>query len=350
MKARVVSITAQDLAKALNAQLHGDGQLVVTGLCPLHTPCAGHLTFFKGRSPTAAFNALVKLPQVAVLIEPALLPDAVARRSLQCTVLFVPDAQRAFVDAVALFFEPEVTTSGIHPTAIIDPSALIAPGVAIGPHCCIGAGAQIKPGAILYNSVTIYRDVTIGARTQIHSGAVVREGCSVGNDCIIHNNAVIGADGFGYLPDPVVGVKKVPQVGVVTIADHVEIGACTSIDRATVGATTIGAYTKIDNHVQIGHNVSIGSHCLICAQAGIAGSATIEDAVVLGGGTGVADHVRIASRVRVGGHAGVTSDLVEAGDYLGMPAIRAGLYRRQQARLKRLAQDKRGVGDDQEQG
>lgn len=320
--------------------------MTITGLTPVHSPQVGHLTFIKGRSPTAAWRTLIKLPEMAVLVEPALLPDSEALRSLRCTLLVVPNAHRSFVESVSFFYESEPIPTGIHSTAIIDPTAKVTDGVSIGAFCVVGAGVQLQSGAILHSSVTVGRDVSVGARTELHSGVVIREGCIVGSDCVIHNNSVIGADGFGYIPDPATGIRKVPQVGIVSVGDNVEIGANTSIDRATIGVTLIGTHTKIDNQVQIGHNVVIGKHCLICAQVGIAGSATLGDGVVLGGGTGVADHVTIVSGVRVGGHAGVTTDILEPGDYLGMPAIKAGMHRRQQASLKRLCK-RQGRPDDE---
>jgi UDP-3-O-[3-hydroxymyristoyl] glucosamine N-acyltransferase len=337
MKPKVISLSAGDLASSLQASLHGDGALAISGVCPLSSPQPGHLTFIKGRSPTAAWRTLIKLPALAVLVEKQLLPDVEALHSLRCALLVVSNAQRAFIAALDYLYDPETAPVAIHPTASIDPSARISDGVSIGAFCVIGPNAQIGAGAILHNSVSIYRDVSVGARTELHSGVVIREGCTIGSDCIVHNNAVIGADGFGYIPDQELGLRKVPQVGIVSIADHVEIGACTTIDRAAIGVTSIGYHTKIDNQVQIGHNVQIGNHSLICAQVGIAGSASIGDGVVLGGGTGVADHAKIVSSVRVGGHSGVTSDILEAGDYLGMPAVKAGIYRRQQASFKRLS-------------
>jgi len=346
MKPRSTSLSAKDLAQTLQASLHGNGSLVIAGLCALHAPAPGRLTFIKGKSPTAVWRTLIKLPEVAVLVEPNLLPDTEALRSLRCVLLVVPHAQRAFVDAVNLFYEPELASHTVHPSAQVDPTAIISDGVSIGPLAIIGERVNLGTGVIVHNSVTISRDVTIGARTELHSGVVVREGCSLGSDCIVHNNTVIGADGFGYIPDPATGIRKVPQVGVVQVGDHVEIGAGSTIDRASVGATTIGSHTKVDNQVQIGHNVTIGSYCMICAQVGIAGSATLGDRVVLGGGTGVADHVCIVSGVRVGGHAGVTSSITEPGDYMGMPAIKAGLYRRQQAHLKRLASRARNTNEE----
>lgn len=269
-----------------------------------------------------------------------MLPPVPARSALGCTVLAVTDPHRAFVELIPWFYEEEHIERSIHSSAVIDPSAKLAANVSIGAHCVIGPGVTLGEGAILHARVTLYRDVSIGAGSELHSGVVVREGCVIGARCGIHNNSVIGADGFGYLLDPKRGIVKVPQVGVVQIADDVEIGAGSCIDRGAIGATVIGPHTKIDNHVQIGHNVKIGSHCILCAQVGIAGSVTLHDRVVLGGGTGVADHITVVSDVRTGGHSGITTDIDAPGDYLGMPAIPATAYRRQQVALRRLTQER----------
>lgn len=338
MKPITVSFTTRELATRLEAKIFGNPDLVVKTLCPLSKPIAEALTFYKGKSRIAALRSLNKLPEIAVLVDSELLPDEQSLMALPCTVLAVPNAQRSFIDAIDYFYEAEPSSRKIHPTAQIDPSASISEDVSVGPFCVIGPRAFIAAGVVLDNSVTLYPDTSVGARTRLYSGVTVREGCTLGADCTVHNNTVIGADGFGYIHDPKLGIRKVPQVGTVVIGDSVEIGANTSIDRATIGSTVIGSHTKIDNQVQIGHNVTIGTHCLVCAQVGVAGSAMIGDGVVLGGGTGVADHITIVSGVRVGGHSGVTTDISEPGDYMGMPAIKAGTYRRQQASVKRLVQ------------
>jgi UDP-3-O-[3-hydroxymyristoyl] glucosamine N-acyltransferase len=339
MKPTKFSILSADIATILKGELHGTADLLITELAPLHEPKAGAITFVKGRSKAAAWRAMIKLPRMVVLIEPALIPDHELISSLKCTLISVPNSHAAFIDIVNRFYTPEDVEYSIHPSAIIDPSAELSPNVSIGAFCVVGPRVKLGSGVVLHNSVTLCRDVTIGARSELFSGVVIRESCTIGDDCIVHNNSVIGADGFGYIADPKnkAPIAKVPQVGIVIVDDFVEIGANTTIDRATVGATRIGAYTKIDNQVQIGHNVSIGRACIICAQVGIAGSANIGDGVVLGGGTGVADHVSVVSGVRVGGHAGVTSDIDEPGDYLGMPALKASRYRRQWAAFKKLA-------------
>jgi UDP-3-O-[3-hydroxymyristoyl] glucosamine N-acyltransferase len=347
MKPIKISLLSADIAAILKGELYGAADLAITGLAPLNEPKAGAVTFIRGRSKSAAWRSMIKLPPMAVLIEDTLLPDPDLISSLKCTLIAVPNSHSAFIDLVSKFYAPEDVDSCIHPSAIVDPSAEIAQGASIGAFSIVGPRVKIGRGAILHSSVTIYRDVSVGDSCEIYSGVVIREGCSIGSNCIIHSNAVIGADGFGYIADPSkrAPIIKVPQVGIVILEDSVEVGANTTIDRATVGVTKIGAYTKIDNQVQVGHNVSIGRGCIICAQVGIAGSASIGDGVVLGGGTGVADHVSVVSGVRVGGHGGVTSDISEPGDYLGMPALKASKYRRQWAAFKRLAARERG-GDD----
>jgi len=186
----------------------------------------------------------------------------------------------------------------------------------------------------------------VGARSRLYSGVAIREGSRIGTNVIIHNNSVIGSDGFGYLQDPKVGLRKVPQVGTVEVGDYVEIGANTTIDRGAVGSTIIGPHTKIDNQVQIGHNVVLGSHCVVCAKVGIAGSCKVGSGVVFGGGVGVADHVTIVSGVRLSGYSGVYSDILEPGDYMGVPAIKAGTYRRQQAIISRMTKGKGSKAKD----
>jgi UDP-3-O-[3-hydroxymyristoyl] glucosamine N-acyltransferase len=345
MKPISASYSVQELAELSGSRVIGDPKITITGLCSVHRPQPFHLAFLRLGSRSAALKLLTPLPAMAVLIDKKALPTTAECQQLHCSLIPVDNPQAVFVEIISKFFEPEKVQLYAHQSAIIDPTATIGFDVSIGANCVVGAGVTIGDGAILHSGVTLYRDVQIGAKTELHSGVVIREGCRVGSNCIIHNNTVIGADGFGYLSDTQRGLVKVPQVGVVAIDDYVEIGAGTAIDRATVGATVIGAHTKIDNHVQIGHNVVIGSHCLLCAQVGVAGSATIGNGVVLGGGTGVADHVTIVSGVRVGGHSGVTSSLEEPGDYMGMPIMKASAYRRQQGLLKRLSKPKDATQD-----
>jgi UDP-3-O-[3-hydroxymyristoyl] glucosamine N-acyltransferase len=338
MKAVNVSLSVEKIAQSIGASVRGDSALMITGVTPLSSPHQGLIAFIRTKSANQALTTLQSLPAMAVLVQPENVPAQESLDKLACTLLVVPDSHRAFLACLPLFYCEEQVIREIHPTAVVDTSAQIGKNVAIGAYCVVGANAAIGDGSVLHSHVTLYRDAQVGSHCELHSGVVVREGCRIGSHCIVHNHAVIGADGFGYLSDPQRGITKVPQVGIAVVGNHVEIGVGTAIDRAAVGSTTIGDYTKIDNHVQIGHNVIIGSHCVICAQVGIAGSASLGNGVVLGGASGVADHVTITSGVRAGGNSGITTDLNEPGDYMGFPAIKAGQYRRLQVTLRRLSQ------------
>jgi UDP-3-O-[3-hydroxymyristoyl] glucosamine N-acyltransferase len=209
---------------------------------------------------------------------------------------------------------------GVHPSAIVADGANIAASASVGPLCVVEAGARIGERTCLDASVFVGREVSIGDECRLYPGVRIYAGSEVGRRVRIHANAVVGADGFGY---EFVGGRheKVPQIGKVQIEDDVEIGAGTTIDRARFGCTVIGEGTKIDNLVQIGHNVIIGKHCILCAQTGISGSSVLEDYVVLAGQVGVAGHLTIGRGTKVGGQSGVSASLEPGGSVFGNPAI-----------------------------
>jgi UDP-3-O-[3-hydroxymyristoyl] glucosamine N-acyltransferase len=224
---------------------------------------------------------------------------------------------------------------GIDELARVDATAEVGAGAAIGPFVCIGAHVRIGVNVRLHPGVVIGDDVTIGDDCQLFANVVVRERVSIGNRVIIHAGSVLGSDGFGYRWD---GRQhaKVPQIGTVVIEDDVEIGSCVCIDRAKFAETRVGRGTKIDNLVQIAHNVVIGPHCLLVGQVGIAGSAKLGTGVVLGGGAGVRDHVTLGDGVMVAGRAGVASSVPARTQVSGMPALPHRQNLREQAALRRL--------------
>jgi UDP-3-O-[3-hydroxymyristoyl] glucosamine N-acyltransferase len=212
--------------------------------------------------------------------------------------------------------------SGVDRTAIIAPDAQIAGDVSIGPYVVIGPRSRIGAGTVVLPHVTIGADVTIGERGLIYSGVRIGDRVSIGARVIIHYNAVIGSDGFSFLPIPSSPVPaRVHSLGKIVIGNDVEIGAASTVDRATLEATLIADGTKIDNLVQIAHNVKIGRSCLICGMAGISGSVNIGDGAVLGGGVGIADHITIGARAKVGARSGVASDVAPGATVTGYPAI-----------------------------
>ncbi len=233
---------------------------------------------------------------------------------------------------------------GIHPTAIVDPSATIGQGVHIGPHCIIGANTTIGDGVALVAQVYIGAEVSIGAISRLHPGVRVLDRCSIGSACELWPNVVIGSDGFGYVPSPDRrGLLKIPHIGTVEIGDGVEIGACSCVDRGKFGATTIGAGTKIDNHVQVGHNTQIGRGCIICGMVGIAGSVIMGDGVIVAGHSGIADGHTVGAGAVISAKAGVMCDVPPGETYFGTPAGPHKDQMRSYAALRKLSDHMREI-------
>jgi UDP-3-O-[3-hydroxymyristoyl] glucosamine N-acyltransferase len=225
--------------------------------------------------------------------------------------------------------------AGIHPSAVVDPAARVDPSAHIGPGCTLLAGAAVGPRAVLEAQCHLGVAASVGEGSWLKPRVTVADYCAVGARCRLQSGAVVGADGFGYEP---VGdrIERLPQVGVVVLEDDVEIGANTTLDRARFSRTVVGRGTKVDNLVQIAHNVRIGRHCLITAQVGIAGSTVLGDGCVLGGQAGVAGHLRLGDGVRLGAQAGLFEDVPAGGFMNGTPAMPFGLERRVAVLARRL--------------
>jgi len=251
-------------------------------------------------------------------------------------VLLVDDADLALVKVLGLLAPPVPRPAvGVHPTAIVDPSAKIGSNVAIGPNAIIGPGASIGDNTQIHPGVYVGDNAVIGGDCILWTNVVVRERVQIGNRVIIHPNSVLGADGFGYRWDGKQHVK-IPQIGDVIIEDDVEIGACVCIDRAKFDETRVGRGTKIDNLVQIAHNVKVGVHAIICGQVGIAGTAKIGNGVVLGGASVVRDHTSIGDGAMAAGHSVIAEDIEPKTVISGMPALPHRQTLREQASIRRL--------------
>jgi UDP-3-O-[3-hydroxymyristoyl] glucosamine N-acyltransferase len=287
-------------------------------------------------SPEAVVRSFSKLPPSSAVIVKEDFSSSITPSTDGPSVILVKDPYPSFLNLIPLFFEERVGPPGIHPTAIIDASAVIGDGASIGAGCYVGPSTVIGKNFTMHPNARILGEVTIGDSVTLHSGVAIRHGTQIKDRVTIHDNAVIGADGFGFTPDAQLGLRKVPQIGIVRIESDVEIGANSCIDRGAFGPTIIGRGTKIDNLVQIGHNAVLGNFVIVCGQVGIAGSTSIEDGVVLGGHVGVADHITIAKGARVGGGSSVISNLSTPGDYMGYPAIPATEWRRIQVSLRKM--------------
>ncbi|ELY2011006.1 UDP-3-O-(3-hydroxymyristoyl)glucosamine N-acyltransferase [Flavobacterium psychrophilum] len=252
----------------------------------------------------------------------------------------VKNADLAMSQVLALFAPPaSVFRTNIHATAIIDTTVIIGEDTKIGAGSYIGLDVKIGKNVIIYPNVTILDECTIGDNTIIWSGVVIRERCHIGSDCILHPNATIGADGFGFRPDPEKGLVKIPQIGNVIIGNNVEIGANSCVDRGKFSSTILGDGCKIDNLVQIAHNCTLGKYCIMAGNSGLAGSVTLGNGVIIGGSVSVKDHLTLGDGAMVGAGSGVASDVAAGKVVLGYPAADARDTLKQWAFLKKLVKD-----------
>jgi UDP-3-O-[3-hydroxymyristoyl] glucosamine N-acyltransferase len=245
------------------------------------------------------------------------------RASRRPFLLRVDDPYVSFLKVLHAFHPPKDTLPpGIHSTAVIDPTATLGPGVRIGPHVVIGGGCVIGEATMLCPGVVLGEGVHVGSNTLLYPNVSVREGCFIGAHVIIHSGVVVGSDGFGFAPKPDGTYEKIPQLGIVVIEDDVEIGANCTLDRATIGETRIKKGTKLDNLIQIAHNVVIGENSVIAAQTGISGSTRIGSNAMIGGQVGITGHLEIADRTKIGAQSGVHRNVTTPGTSLmGYPAM-----------------------------
>ncbi len=252
-------------------------------------------------------------------------------------LLVVNNADLAMAKILELFSVPYPEQNGIHEKAVIDPTAKIGKNVSIGPGAYIGKNVEIGDNTIIYANVCIYNDTKIGTNCIIWPSVTIRDRTVIGHFCRLYSNCSIGTDGFGYRPsEDGRSIVRIPHIGNVVIGSFVDIGSNTCIDNAKYGSTIIGDYTKIDNLVQIGHNVIIGKGCMICGQAGISGSVVVGDGVVIAGNAGIKDHTKIGSGARIGGKAGVMWDVPAGESHMGYPAYKDTELAKQWIAIRKL--------------
>jgi UDP-3-O-[3-hydroxymyristoyl] glucosamine N-acyltransferase len=305
--------------------------LLLTGVAPLQTAAPDQVSFLDNRKYAAALD---ETRAGAVIVH----PDMAARVPKDTVAITTEQPYVAWARVAALFHPEPPADPGIHPTAVVAADAVIDPGAEVGPFAVIGAraeiaaGCRIGPHAVIGAGVVLGRDCRVGAHASISHALV-------GNRVYIYTGARIGQDGFGFAVADT-GFLTVPQIGRVVIGDDVEIGANTTIDRGSMQDTVIGAGSRLDNLVMIGHNVTLGRACVIVSQVGISGSTTVGDQVQMGGQAGLAGHLKIGRGARIGGQAGVMADVPAGADVIGSPAQPVREFFRHVALLRKLARER----------
>jgi UDP-3-O-[3-hydroxymyristoyl] glucosamine N-acyltransferase len=340
------SFRLSDLAERIGATLRGP-DADVTGIAPVEEAGPGDVTFLSNPKYTAAARAT----KAAAMIVKEPVPGA------GCTFLVSANPYLSFALAVELFHPPAGPAAGISPLASVHPGATVGKDASIGPFAVVEEGGRLGERVVLHAGAYVGKGASIGDDSVLYPRATLYAGVQVGRRAILHAGCVIGSDGFGFAPSPQ-GYRKIPQVGIVVIEDDVEIGANTTIDRAALGVTRIGRGTKLDNLVQVGHNVVVGKDTVIAAQTGISGSCRVGDRVMIGGQAGLAGHLEVGDGVMLGAKTGVAGSLkaAESVAWSGVPAMPHKTWLRMAAllpslpdlfrRVKRLEQGKPSKGDE----
>lgn len=326
-----------EVAEKTGGRLEGDGNIDIHGVADISGAGSGEISFIA--NPHYA-------PLAAGTKASAVIVSEDWNSACSAALIRVENPDEAFAKAAMLFYAPPPRSSaGIHPSAVVAADVQIGENVSIGAFCMIESGAKIGAGTVIFPQCYIGRKAVLGEHCWLYPQVSLREEVRIGNRVIVHNGTVIGSDGFGYSVDGEGIRTKIPQIGIVEIGDDVEIGANVTIDRARFGKTKIGNGVKIDNLVQIAHNVVIGDHSVLVAQVAIAGSTHLGDKVIVAGQAGIAGHLHIGSGTVIGAKAAVTKN-VDAGSYMiGVPAMPAAKFKRTQAGIMLLPKLKERVAE-----
>ena len=322
--------TAQQIAEALNGIVEGNPATEVSNLSRIEEGKKGTLTFLA--NPKYA-QYIYETEASIVIVNVDFTPE----KEIPATLIKVKDAYSAFAQLLELYQQSKEKKTGISNSAQIADDVKIGKNVYIGEFVSIGEHSDVKDNSMIFPHVTIGSNCKIGNSTKIYAGAKVYDECEIGNDCTIHAGVVVGADGFGFAPQDDNNYNKVPQIGNVIIEDKVEIGANTTIDRATIGSTIIRKGAKIDNLIQIAHNVDIGENTVIAAQTGISGSTKIGRNCMIGGQVGIIGHLIIADGVKIAAQSGIGKSITEENAIVeGSPAFSIRDYQRSYVHFRRL--------------
>ncbi len=318
---------AREIAELVGGELRGDGDVEIVSVSDFSTARPDQIAFIEKPDHELTTEAS------CVLVPPGFDPISFPDKAL----LIVANPKLAFARIAGILHPRKSRTPEIHSSAFVSNTAKLGDEVFVGAFTCVGDESVVGNGTQIRAGAKIGDGVTVGRNCVLHPNVFIEDGCSIGDNVVLHAGVVIGADGFGYVKDESGQYNKFPQIGTVVIEDNVEIGANTCVDRGALGETRIGEGTKIDNLVQVGHNVEIGKRCVIAAQTGISGSTVIEDDCIIGGQVGFGDHARVKSGAIIGSQAGVLpGKIVRPGVWWGTPIQPLDEYKRQNAHVKGL--------------
>ena len=323
-----MEFSAKQIAAFVQGEIVGDENATVHTFAKIEEGVPGALSFLSNPKYTPY---IYETKSSIVLVNKDFIPE----QPISATLIKVNNAYESLAKLMTLYEQSHPKRVGIDPLAYVAPTAQIGKDVYLAPFACVGDGAIVGDGTELHPHATVGRNAKVGANCILYAHATVYHDCIVGNNCIMHAGSVVGADGFGFAPTPD-GYEKIPQIGIAILEDNVEIGANTCIDRATMGATIIRKGVKLDNLIQIAHNVEVGSNTVMASQVGVAGSTKIGEWCMLGGQVGVAGHITIGNKVNMGAQSGVHGSIKDGEALIGTPPIGLKNYFKSSAVFKKL--------------
>ncbi len=340
-------MTVHEIAEKIQAEVIGDGGISIHSVGKIEEAGAGQISFIANPK---YLRYLADTNASAVIISNSIAGDALPKRKEMPVLLRTADAYKAFLQVLQLFNPPpQILPPGVHPTAVIAQSAEIGAHVRIGAHVVIGENCSVGPETVIAHGTVIGDNVHVGEKTILYPNITIREGCKIGSRVIIHSGTVVGSDGFGFAPGEDGRYSKIPQTGIVVIEDDVEIGSNCSLDRATLGETRICKGVKLDNLIQVAHNVVIGENTVIAGQSGISGSTKMGKQCIIAGQVGIVGHIEITDNVIIGGQSGVSKSLTKPGTYFGSPAKEHGRALRIEAVIRQLPEILKEIEDLQKE-
>jgi UDP-3-O-[3-hydroxymyristoyl] glucosamine N-acyltransferase len=329
-----MEFTAATIAGFLNGEIDGNPEIKVNTIAKIEEGHSGALSFLANPKYE---HYIYETKSSVILVNKSFVPSS----QITATLIRVDNAYEAFASLLRLVDQSRPRKKGIHPSAVIEKTAKIGSEVFIGPYAYVGENGKIGDGCSIYPNVYVGDNTVIGNNCILNPGVTIYHDCVLGEGCIIHAGSVIGSDGFGFAPQSESEFMKIPQLGNVILEDHVEIGANVTIDRATMGSTIIRKGVKLDNLIQIGHNVEVGENSVMAAQTGISGSTKVGKNCMFGGQVGLAGHIKIANGTKIGAQGGVLGDVKEENTaIIGSPAIEVRQFMKSSVIFKRLPEMK----------